>query len=137
MGRLSFPFAYGQTRGADKVTGKPLNSIEPEKLNLGVKYETAAWDLRLDVTRRAAKSADDTDLSGLATQFLSPASTTLDLSGQWRVRKDLRLNLAVANLTNKKYWRWSDVQGLSSTASSVDAYTQPGRSLNASLVASF
>ena len=137
IGRLSFPFAYGQTKGTDKGTGKPLNSVQPEKLNVGVKYDTAAWDLRLDVTRRAAKSAGDADLSGLATQFLAPASTTLDVSGQWRISKDLRLNLAVANLTNKKYWRWSDVQGLASTSPAVDAYTQPGRSLNASLVASF
>ena len=66
-----------------------------------------------------------------------PVSFTLAL-----LRKDLRLNFAVHNLTNRKYWNWSDVQGLASNPTPpllpvVDAYTQPGRHFNASLVAEF
>jgi outer membrane receptor for ferrienterochelin and colicin len=40
-GQLSTPFAYGYTRGTVKNTGKPLDTIDPAKLVVGVKYETA------------------------------------------------------------------------------------------------
>jgi hemoglobin/transferrin/lactoferrin receptor protein len=58
------------------------------------------------------------------------------------LRKNLRLNLAVVNLTNQKYWNWSDVQGLASNPAApllpvVDAYTQPGRHINVSMAMDF
>jgi len=61
----------------------------------------------------------------------------LDLSGQWRIRKDLRLNAGIYNLTDKKHWRWADVRGLAANANFIDAYSQPGRSVRVSLVADF
>ena len=56
--------------------------------------------------------------------------------------KTVRLNVAAINLTKRKYWNWSDVQGLASNPTPpllpvVDAYTQAGRHFNASLVAEF
>ncbi len=141
QGGLSTPFAYGQTKGEDLQTGRPLNSVNPAKLYVGLQYATAAWDLRLDVIRHAAKKAADVNSAASVnppnTQFLTPAATTLDLGGQWRIRKDVRLNLAVNNLTDKKYWMWSDVRGLAASSTVADAYSQPGRHVNASLVVDF
>jgi hemoglobin/transferrin/lactoferrin receptor protein len=143
MGRLSTPFSFGITKGTVKNTGKPLDTIDPSKLNVGVKYETAVWDIRLDASHHSAKKFEDigTQLVGTppatTPQFAVPAATTLDLSGQWRISKTLRLNAGISNLTNRKYWNWSDVRGLSSTAVNLDAYTQPGRAVNVSLVADF
>ena len=136
-GRLSTPFGYGQTHGKDTDSGRPLNSIDPAKLYAGVKYETPAWDVWLDVSRHAGKKAGDVYVAANATQFLVPAATTLDLGAQWRISKKLRLNAGIANLTDKKYWNWSDVRGLSATSAVVDAYSQPGRHVNVSLVADF
>lgn len=144
-GRLSMPFAYGQTRGTDDATGLALNSIDPGKLVLGLKYETAQWDWRLDATRNAAKTESDLDSPYLpkpvnpprVKQFTVPAATTLDLSVQWRVRKNLRTNFAITNLSNRKYWLWSDMQGLAANSSVADAYTQPGRHVNLSVVMDF
>lgn len=143
-GQLSFPFALGAARGKDNTTGKPLNTVDPASLSLGVQYETAAWSVRADMRHIAAKDSSDVDPTGGvragSTQFTGvPASTTLDVSGQWRLGKDTRLTASVVNLTNAKYWLWSDVQGLS-TANAVtqaDAYTQPGRHFNLTLVKSF
>jgi hemoglobin/transferrin/lactoferrin receptor protein len=70
-------------------------------------------------------------------QLTLPAVTTLNLHGQWRVRRGLRINLAIVNLNNQKYWRWSDVQGLAANSSVVDAYSQAGRHLNLSAVTDF
>ena len=139
--RVSTPFSYGQARGRNTDTGTPLNSVEPAQLALGLQFDTAPWTLRLDMRHHAAKNASDVDDSAAvkapATQFTIPAATTLDVAWQWRFRKDMRLNLAVRNLTDRKYWAWSDVQGLAASSSTNDAYTQPGRSGHVSLVVDF
>ncbi|HEY0834100.1 MAG TPA: TonB-dependent hemoglobin/transferrin/lactoferrin family receptor [Azospirillum sp.] len=140
-GRLGIPFAFGTARGVNRTTGRPLNSVDPWQLMAGVDYRTPSWDLRLDLRHQAAKKAEDIDSAALVkapnTQITVPAVTTLDLSGQWRIRKDLRLTASIVNLTNRKYWLWSDVQGLAAAAPAADAYTQPGRHLRVSLVAQF
>lgn len=136
-GTLSTPFSYGQTRGTDKTTGRPLNSIDPAKLHVGVKYATAAWDVRLNASRHSGKKASDVYVQAPATQFVVPAATTFDVSGQWRINKTLRINAGIANLTDRKAWNWSDVRGLAATSRVADAYTQPGRHFNVSLVSDF
>ncbi len=143
-GALSSPFSYGQTRGTNDTTGKPLGYIDPAKLTAGLKYDTAGWSMGMDVVHRAEKDASQLETpfipkSTTLLQFTTPAATTLDLSGQWRMRKGVRLNWAINNLTDRKYWNWADVQGLASNANPVvvDAYTQAGRHLNLTLVADF
>lgn len=143
-GRLTTPFALAHARGQDTGTGRPLNSIDPAMVTAGMHYDTPPWTVRLDMQYRAAKTADDIDAtSGVrvgSTQFSDvPSVTTFDLSGQWRIRKDLRLNAAIINLTDRKYWLWSDLQGLTtaSATTQADAYTQPGRYAKVSVVMDF
>lgn len=136
-GQVSTPFAYGQTRGRDAATGRPVNTVDPARLTAGVRYETAGWHVRLDATHSAAKKASDVYVAAGGSQYLTPSFTVLDLAGQWRIRKDLRLNAGIYNLTDKKHWRWADVRGLAANASFIDAYTQPGRAVRVSLVADF
>ena len=139
MGKLSTPFSYGEARGKVDNTGLPLDSIDPAKLSVGVRYDTAMWDVRLNAMHRSAKKTSDIgqQLVTLPLQFATPAVTTFDLSGQWRFTKTARLNASITNLTNQKYWNWSDVRGVASTAVALDAYTQPGRKFNVSLVTEF
>ncbi len=143
-GQLSLPFALGWARGKDNTSGLPLNTVDPASLSLGLQFEAPTWSMRADLRHNTAKNAADVDPTGGvragSTQFTGvPAVTTLDLGGQVRLRKDIRLTANLVNLTNAKYWLWSDVQGLS-TANAVtqaDAYTQPGRHLNVSLIVDF
>ena len=141
VGKLSTPFSYGQTRGTVKNTGKPLDTIDPAKFTAGVRYETAAWDVRLDASHHSAKKFSDIaaqlGTTAATAQFAVPAATTFDLSGQWRISKTLRLNAGIVNMTDKKYWNWSDVRSVAAGAPALDAYTQPGRHFNVSLVADF
>lgn len=140
-GRLGLPFGYGQARGVNSTTGQPLNSIDPAQLSLGLDCVTPAWDLALQLRHRAAKKESDIDSPSLVKapnkQFTLPSSTTLDLSAQWRIRKDLRLTASIVNLTDRKHWQWSDVQGLAASSAVTDAYTQPRRHGKVSLVADF
>lgn len=140
-GLISTPFAYGQARGKDTNTGRPVNSINPARLTAGIKYDAGPWALRFDATHRAAKKSSDIDHASAITppaqQFATPSATTFDLSGQWRITPTLRLTAGIYNLTDRKYWEWSDVRGVSATSTVVDAFTQPGRSLRVAMVADF
>lgn len=145
-GTLSLPAAFGMARGRSKDTDQPINSIQPARLNLGLRYERGDWSAQLDVTHRQGKKARDvavpSDPRAARTVFFRPgSSTTLDLGGQWRLWRhasgEVRLNAAVQNLTDRKYWRWSDVQGLSESLSILDAYSQPGRTVSLAITATF
>ena len=63
----------------------------------------------------------------------------LDWTAQVALRKDLRLNVGLYNLTDKKYWNWSDVRGVTAAAerAAIDAYSQPGRNVRVSMVLDF
>lgn len=145
-GTLSLPAAFGMARGRSKDNDQPLNSIQPARLNLGLHYARGNWSTRLDLTHRRGKKARDVasasdPRAGGVVPFLPASSTTLDLGGQWTVWRqggnDVRLNAAIHNLTNRKYWRWGDVQGLSANLATIDAYSQPGRTVSVGLTATF
>lgn len=130
-------FSYGRTKGRDTTTGNPVNSVNPGKAQLGLKYDTADWGARFDVTHYEKKKRDDIYTAPGVTQFATPSATVFDLTGVWRIRRDLRLNAGVYNLTDKKYFRWSDVRGATATFGPIDAYSQPGRYVRVSLVGDF
>lgn len=141
-GELATTFAYGMARGTDRSSGKPLNSIDPAQLSLGMRYDAAQWSVFADLRHFRAKKARDIDSDAIMSrregvQFAPPSATTLDVGVQWRPRRDLRINAGVRNLTNRKYWLWPGVYGLASTSPVRDAYTQPGRSVYVSAVMDF
>lgn len=132
-------FALGQTQGRDTATNKPLNSVNPRKFMVGVDHKVGSWDLGATLTHVAAKSASDIDntLTGGATQFATPAYTTVDLKASWQIKKGTRLTAVIHNLTNRKYWEWTNVRGIASNSAVLDSYTAPGRSFSVALVTDF
>ena len=48
-------------------------------------------------------------------------------------REDLRLQLGIFNLSNRRYWNWASARGLSADSSQLGFYTQPGRNLGMSM----
>jgi hemoglobin/transferrin/lactoferrin receptor protein len=126
--------AFGLTRGTDDSRNAPLNSVEPYKLVLGsdwnvtVKHRLGIW-----ITHVGSKSLSAIDSAGLVTrpntQFSTPAYTTIDAVYAWKINRHATLNAGIFNITDQKYWRWSDVRGLPSNSPVVDAYTQPGRNI--------
>jgi len=57
----------------------------------------------------------------------------LDTTAWWNFTDTLTLRAGVFNVTDQKYWWWSDVRGQPSTSTTLDAYTQPGRNVSASM----
>ena len=132
-------FALGHTQGRDTVANKPLNSVSPRKFMVGVDHKVGAWDLGATVTHVAAKDASDihNTLTGTNTQFATPAYTTLDVKASWTIQKGMKLTAAIHNLTDKKYWEWTNVRGIASNSPTLDSYTAPGRSFSVALVSEF
>lgn len=125
--------AYGYTKGKDKNTDLAVDTIAPQQLVLGMRYDTSNVGVQFSASHWAGKKAKD----AAAAAWLSPSATVLDLSAQWRIRPGTRLNVGIYNLTDKKHWRWADVRNLAGSTQIADAYSQPGRNVRVSLVQDF
>jgi hemoglobin/transferrin/lactoferrin receptor protein len=132
--------AIAWTKGDVTSTKQPLNSVEPARLylNLGWDGNVAARPLALDARLRAALKKTRVDSTD-GDYFRTPGYAVADLSASWQVHPQARLNLALNNLFDKKYWLWSDVRqvGLTPTDAGPAFYTQPGRNLSAALQVDF
>jgi hemoglobin/transferrin/lactoferrin receptor protein len=129
--------SYGYTQGKDSTTQRPINSVNPAELSLGIDHRHGAWSVGATLTHTARKSPADIDFTPLPTQFATPSYTTLDLSASWQLRPGLRWSAAVRNLTNETYWEWGNVRGVPTASPGRDAFSAPGRSLAVAITADF
>ncbi len=113
---------------------KPLDTVQPLRANLAARWELGDWDLQAAWLHSAAKQAN---ASSSANNFLTPSFDVIDLGAAYRIQPGLRVFAYVSNLTDKKYWRWSDVRGIAASSPVLDAYTAPGRQLQLSMRADF
>lgn len=123
---LEFEAAASVTRGVDTARDEWLNSIDPDSLILAGRYERPHWGLELVWTLVAPKERVD-ETSG---QLFRPAGYgLLDAFASWRPGGGWTLRAGVDNVTDRRYWRWSDVQGLAANDPLVPLYARPGRNL--------
>lgn len=110
----------------------PINSVQPFKAMLGLQYDAGGWGGQATVLYGAAK--DPSRIApGRTSQFASPNYTVLDLGVYWKPTTNLTFNANVNNVLDTKYWRWSDVSGLTENSRIADAYTAAGRTVNVSM----
>ena len=69
--------------------------------------------------------------------FLPDSFVVFDVLGWWKITDALTARAGVFNVSDEKYWWWSDVRGVSSTVTFIDAYSQPGRSASVSVAMKF
>lgn len=134
----SYAYAWGQYESATAPgTYLPLNSVEPRRVSLSAVWEpNSVWGAETRL-RAAGKQNRVDDSSGAL--FRPGGYAVLDLSGWWQIEKNTRLNLALNNAFDRKYWLWSDVRRAVLPASDpgTDFYTQPGRNFAVSLKVDF
>ena len=119
------------SRGYSELAGvkTALDSVEPLRTVLGVRYDAGAWELRANALHSQHKQ---TSRISNGTYFATPAYTVLDLGASWKPLPNLTLNANLNNVFNQTYWRWSDVRGLADSSTVKDAYTAPGRNVQVS-----
>ena len=116
--------ALSVPRGDDIGKDAPLNAIDPPRLVAGVGYETARWGAALHVTHAREQTRVDRT-AGI--NFVPPAWTTVDLTAWVKPLPSLEIAAGAFNVTDRKYWLWPDVRGLTNVTAGFDRYTQPGR----------
>jgi hemoglobin/transferrin/lactoferrin receptor protein len=119
-------FAYAHTRGDYDRQGvrHALDTVEPAKASVSLRQQRADWHWEATVLRASAKAASRVDATN---PYLPAGYTVLDLAAGWQISPVWSLSARVDNVTNRKYWRWADVRGLTTAASGIDSYTAPGR----------
>src|SRR5690606_37089900 len=116
--------ALAYARGKDEQSGQPLNSVDPLKAVFGLGYDApdGAFGGELVWTLVAAK--ERVDESQTADQFEPAGYGLLDLIGHVRLGEGVSLNGGLYNLTDKQYWHWGDVRGLSEEQPGLGRYSQ-------------
>lgn len=122
------------TDGEDTSTGEPINSVDPPRGILGLRYEapTGVLGVSLELTIVGAKH--DVDESPVPL-FRPDGYEVLDLRLQWRPHPRVTANLGLFNLTDSAYHAWSAVRGLAPTDPLLPLYREPGRSFAVTVTA--
>ncbi|MBI1255615.1 MAG: TonB-dependent hemoglobin/transferrin/lactoferrin family receptor [Hyphomonas sp.] len=126
-------FAASRTEG--DVIGTPdtpLESVDPAQIVAGVSYDdlSGRFGGQLISTWTDAKEAGDVADASL---FRSNSIIIFDATAYYSLTDQITIRAGAFNLSDEKYWYWSDVRGVSATSASLDAYTQPGRNFSISL----
>lgn len=141
---LKLSAAYAYSWGAYESTPgieRPLNSIEPRRLVLSALW-TPSSEWGVEARLRAAAKKDRTDDASTISSTNFPifhpgAYAVADLSAWLQLSRDTRLNAAVNNLFDRKYWLWSTVRGMNTDDLGPEFYSQPGRNISVSLRTDF
>lgn len=130
-GDWQFRAAAAWARGRDLARDRPLNSVAPSRLVLGASWApaTSRWGVEAVATGVARQPALDESAGPL---FHAPGHGLLDMYAWWKPVSSMRVNLALLNAFDRRYWDWSTVRGVSATASDIDFYSRPGRSVSVS-----
>ena len=120
------------TRGEDLTRDVPLNSIDPPRLVLGMRYDAPStrWGSELALTAVEAQREMDRSRADL---YRTDGYATLDWLANVNITPRLRLNIGLFNLADTEYIEWSDVRGRVADDPLVPYYTRAGFNASASL----
>jgi len=121
--------ALATADGEDTRRGQPLNSVDPETAVLGLNYAASNGRWGAEFITTGVRGKDDLDQTAGAL-FAPPGHAVLDAFAWWQMHEQVRLNLGLFNLGDRRYWRWANVRGLAANTPNLGFYTQPGRSVS-------
>ena len=131
--------AYGTGRAQSGAVQTPLSSVDPFKAvaALGYRDRDGRFGGQAIVTHATRKSQDRISEGCSPTCFAPPGFTIIDLTAFARPVEWATVRIGIFNLTNQSYTWYSDARGLAAASTTLDAYTQPGRNVSASLTVDF
>lgn len=115
-------------RGTDTVRDQPLNSVAPGRATVvgGWQADAQRWGAQLSLTGVQRVSRVDDSAGPL---YQPPGHARIDLNAWLNIGDHLRLDLALNNLGDRRYFDWVSVRGVRPDASDLDLYTQAGRNV--------
>jgi hemoglobin/transferrin/lactoferrin receptor protein len=122
---LDLELAAAWTRGEDRGSGQPLNTVDPPALVTRLHWRpTPRWAGSLSVTAVAAQSRVDERRADL---FQPDGYAIVDLSARYLLRNDMRLSMGLFNLTDRQHWRWASVRGRPEGDPLIEVMAAPAR----------
>lgn len=125
--------AMAWSHGQNRTENVPLDSVDPLRGSLGLLYDRDDWGVELAGTFAQRKSRV------AAVDAYRPAGYgVLDLMGHWEFAPGARFNVGVFNLADRNYIDWSGITSTLAAGSTViDRFSNPGRTVSASLSVSW
>lgn len=127
--RLAASMADGEVRGTPNTA---LDSIDPAKFVAGLTYDDPSGVFGGQLIATFADGKQVQDVSA-ATLFRPPGFSIVDITAYWNITDWAALRAGAFNVTDEKYWWWSDVRGTTNASVVKDAFTQPGSNYSVSL----
>ena len=126
--KISLINAISYLKGENEDTDQPLQGIDPFKVVTGFRYEdsNARFNAELLATYLGKATLPDSD-----TYYNPEAATIFDLIGSYNINNDLTVDLGVYNLADKRHYKYQNTRSVSKTSSSIERYSEPGRSIKA------
>lgn len=120
----------GWVQGNDLTRDEPLETINPFKAVLGLRYRGTQdrWGAQLAATfvgKPRVSRADRAD------RFVPDSYTTVDLIGYYKLSPTLSFNVGVFNLFDVRYFDYSEVRPLNDGDPRIDLFAQPGINISA------
>jgi hemoglobin/transferrin/lactoferrin receptor protein len=132
--RLTGYLSGSWTDGKDTARDEPINSIDPPRGLLGLRYASSdgAFDIGLELTLVGAKHGVDETAGPL---YRPGSYEVLDLRMQWRPHPRVTASLGLFNLADRAYTEWATVRGLAPTDPLLPLYREPGRNFAVTVTA--
>ena len=133
---LNVRFGFNDSKG--EQNGETLSTIDPDQAILGLLWVSEDNKLSVDTYAKFTDGSPQ-NLAPVCGRTPPCASaltlsdhTLLDSYINYAFNENISIRLAIRNLTDKKYWNWSDVAGSSSSDSDLDYFLNPGRNYSLS-----
>ncbi len=133
---LSLDLGAYWSRGENRTTDQPLNSVSPPQAIVGLYWDSPDATVNLGLVGTFTRRQTRIDETG-GSRFETPGSGVLDLLARWQLHPDWSVSAGIYNLGDKKYWRWSDVSGFAPDDPVIEVLSRPGRSLALTVSAQF
>ena len=119
-------------RGENKENGESLNSVGPPQAVIGLGWFSPSERSQLRLKTTLTDAWDERDeTSG---DLFKPAGyAVFDLFYTQQLGQRITLRAGLHNLTDRTYWKWSDVRGLSPDDPLLPYLAQAGRSASVSM----
>ena len=121
-----------RAKGENRENGQPLNSVGPAEAVIGAYWRSddERTEIRALLTVTDGWSELDESTGEL---FKPPGYGVLDLFASRRVGENLLLRAGIGNLTDRVYWRWSEVRGLGPDDVLLPTLAESGRNFSIGL----
>lgn len=132
IGDFRFDGALYLANGENRENGQALNSVGPGQAVIGASWYAPNQKQQIRLQSTFTEGWDDRDESS-GDLFKPAGHAVFDLYLTQQLGRRTTIRAGLLNLTDRVYWNWSDVRGLSPTDPVLPYLAQAGRSLSFSV----